>query len=68
MEFIAAVVVPLSFLIKGSLAVTSNTLDFWVNLNAAEPLTDVGYTLVRYLAEIATSFARALAELLAPTL
>ena len=68
MEFIAAIAVPLRFLIKSSLAVTSNTLDFWVNLNAAQPLTDDGSTLVGYLADIATSFARALAGFLSPML
>jgi 3-hydroxy-3-methylglutaryl CoA synthase len=68
MEFIAAIVVPLSFLIKSSLAVTSNTLDFWVNLNTPTPLTGDGSTLVGYLAEMATSYMRALAGFLAPML
>jgi hypothetical protein len=68
MEFIVAIVAPLSLLIKSSLAVTSNTLDYWVNLNSTQPLTDDGSTLVGYLAEIATSYMRALAEFLSPML
>jgi ABC-type uncharacterized transport system permease subunit len=68
MEFIAAIVVPLRFLIKTSLAVTSNTLDLWVNLNAAQPLTGDGSTLVDYIASIFSNLSRALARFLGPML
>ncbi len=68
MEFIATVVGPLSLLIRSSLAVTSNTLDFWVNLNAAPPLTDEGSILVGYIASTVSNLARAVAVFLAPML
>lgn len=67
MNFIEASVIALRYLLVPMMTITSNIMDYWVNLSAAQPLTNGGSDLVSSLAQICISIVETVAGFLAHT-
>lgn len=63
-DFITAITEPLSHLVLNTLATSSFVLNFFVNLDAPEPLTSKGLQLIDMSSRLVTGFAHAMAQIL----